>query len=102
MGYNNADATYKGLLKAKTIKKQGTGTWTLSTNGSTSNIEVNGGTVTLGNTTISSNPTPLTSGTITVNNGGTLRGSGCAAWVTVQKGGTLAAATTSYGTLKTT
>ena len=102
VGYNNTDATYKGLLKAKTVKKYGTGSWTLSTNGSTSNVEVNEGTLILNNNPISTNPSSFTSGSVIVNNGGTLRGNGCAPFVTVKKGGTIAAGTTAYGTLKAT
>jgi autotransporter-associated beta strand protein len=102
VGYNNTDASYKGLLKAATVKKCGTGTWTLSTNGSTSNVQVNGGTLSLNNNPITTNPSAFTSGVVTVNAGGTLRGNGCAAAVIVKKGGTVAAGTTQYGTLKTT
>lgn len=102
VGYNNTDATYKGLLKAKTVKKYGTGSWTLSTNGSTSNVEVNEGTLILNNNPITTNPSAFTTGSVTVNNGGTLRGNGCASFVTVKKGGTIAAGITTYGTLKAT
>lgn len=102
VGFNNEDATYKGLLKAATIRKYGTGSWTLVTNGSTSAVEVCGGALVLNNNPISSNPAAFTSGSVTVKNGGTLRGNGCAMAVTVQKGGTVTAGTspTSCGTLK--
>jgi len=101
VGYDNTDATYKGLLKAKTVKKYGTGTWTLSTNGSTSSVDVYEGALLLNNNPFASNPSSFTTGSLTVRNGGTLMGSGCANVVTVQKGGTLMAGTaTTFGALK--
>lgn len=103
VGYNNQSTTYKGLLKAASVKKYGTGTWTLTTAGSTSSIDVYGGELVLSNVAISSNPQSLTSGSIVVRNGGTLCGTGCAMAVTVQKGGVITAAATDKftGTLRT-
>lgn len=102
VGYNNTDATYKGTLKAASIKKYGTGTWTLSSEGSTSSIEVYEGALLLNNSPLSSSPSAFTSGSLVVKNGGTLLGNGCANAVTVQKGGTVMSGTyNSCGTLKT-
>ena len=103
IGYDNTNTTYKGIFKAVTIKKYGTGSLTLPTNGSTSNIDVYGGELIITNNPYSSSPVSVTSGSIVVRNGGTLRGNGCAMAVTVQKGGTIAAGTSDklVSTLKT-
>lgn len=101
VGYNNGDETYKGLLKAATVKKYGTGTWTLATNGSTSNVQVCEGALLLNNNPYSSSPSAFTTGSVTVKNGAMLMGSGCANAVTVQNGGVVMAGTAStFGTLK--
>ena len=87
VGYLNTDSRFSGLLKAKSITKEGTGKLTLATPGHTSPIIVNGGTLELSN----SSATVLTTGLITVNNGGTLQGNALATNVTANKGGTVTA-----------
>lgn len=92
VGCLGTDASFKGTLKAKTIRKVGTGKWTLSgTTTGSSAIEVSEGTLVLNNDPYSSSPASITTAGITVKNGGTLSGNGAASVVTVQKGGTLAA-----------
>lgn len=87
IGYLGDNTTFYGLLKAASIKKVGAGKLSLRTLGHTSPFSVNGGTLELYNTSNS----PMTTGAITVNNGGTLSGNGAAQNVTVMKGGMLAA-----------
>ncbi len=87
IGYLNTDTRFSGLLKAKSITKEGTGKLTLSTAGHTSPITVNGGTLELSN----SSTTVFTTGLITVADGGTLQGNALATAVTVNKGGTITA-----------
>lgn len=102
VGYNNNDATFKGLLKAASIKKYGTGSWTLTSEGSSSNVDVCEGTLILNNNPLSTTPTAFTTGSLTVRDGATLTGNGCANAVTVYSGGTVSAGTTTTcGTLKT-
>mgnify|MGYP002624326131 CR=1 FL=1 len=79
------DTQYYGLLKALRIVKTGAGKLTLRTEGSTSPITVQGGTLQLQNTTT----TAMTTGQITVQKGATLQGTGMAQNVLVQQGGTL-------------
>lgn len=103
VGFNNNDATYDGLLKAKSITKRGTGVWTLTSTGSTSSVTVAEGNLRMSNSRLSSTPSAFTTGTVTVNAGGTLSGTGGASTIVVNKGGVIAAATdTGYGTLKAT
>ncbi len=87
IGYLGENTTFYGLLKGANVKKVGDGKLSLRTVGHTSPISVNGGTLELYNTSNS----PMSTGAITVNNGGTLSGNGAASNVTVMKGGTLAA-----------
>ena len=103
VGYNNESTTYMGMLKAKTVTKYGTGTWTLSNEGSTSNITVNGGTLELTNNPFSPIPTAITTGTITVNSGACLNGTGGGSNIVVNAGGKISAGTaTMNGTFKAT
>lgn len=99
VGYNNADATFSGILAAKSITKVGTGNWTLKGNENTSNITVNGGKLTIFNTTGN-----VTSGTMTIANGGMLAGTGNVATVNVQAGGVINPGLTEtlVGTIKVT
>ena len=83
VGYNGTDATYAGVLKAKTVTKQGAGIWTITNGGSTSAVTVSGGTLQLYNSPYSSSPTAFTSGSLVVNAGGTLTGIGCAGAVKI-------------------
>lgn len=85
VGYLNENSTFAGLLQASQVTKVGTGVLTLSTAGHTSPITVNGGVLEMRNL----NSTAMTSGTITVGNGGTLRGNGMVQNVVVNKGGTI-------------
>ena len=87
IGYLNTDTRFAGLLKAKSVTKEGTGKLTLATAGHTSPITVNGGTLELSNSSTS----VLTIGLITVADGGTLQGNALATAVTVNKGGTVTA-----------
>ena len=92
IGFLNENTTYYGLLKAAGIVKVGTGKLTLRTPGHTSPITVSGGTLELYNSTSS----VMTTGAITVGNGGTLSGNGLASTVFVNGGGQLA---TGYGSM---
>jgi autotransporter-associated beta strand protein len=99
VGWNNTDATFAGQLQAdgaNTFTKVGTGNWTLTgANSSTGGTVVNGGTLTVNNTSGSGTGT----GSVTVNTGATLAGSGIISGaVTINSGGTIAPGT-SIGTL---
>lgn len=96
VGYLGEDMTYRGLLKAARIVKVGSGTLTLGTVGSTSPITVREGTLIVGTFSTSS---VVTSGTITVADGGILatQGMGMTSTVLLQKGGTLIANPTRSG-----
>lgn len=103
IGYDGTDATYAGLLKAKTIRKYGDGVWTLSTAGSTSDVEVCAGTLQVNNSPYSATSQPFSTGRVTVKDGGTLTGRGCVADLTVNRGGTVRAGYNGgYGPLKAT
>ena len=103
VGYNNESTTYMGMLKAKTVTKYGTGTWTLSNEGSTSNIVVEEGAIDLNNNPFGFMPTAITTGNFTVNDGGRLVGMGGVNTLVVNKGGTVAAGNDyMYSTLKAT
>ncbi len=91
IGHNGKSTSFFGLFKAKSIQKVGDGVLTLRTSGSTSPIYVNGGTLQLYNEPFISSPGAVTSGSITVNNGGELTGIGCAYSIVVNKGGLLSA-----------
>ena len=98
IGFLNEDTQFYGQLKAASIQKVGTGKLSLRNVGHTSPITVNGGTLEL----YSTSTTAMTTGTITVGQGGTLSGNGLASSVIVNKGGTLAAgiSATAAGTLR--
>ncbi|MBR6604824.1 MAG: hypothetical protein IKK92_02985, partial [Prevotella sp.] len=87
IGGLDEDMTFYGLLKAKHINKVGNGKLSLRSAGHTSSISVNGGILEFNGI----NTTAMTSGLITVNNGGTLSGKGYVSDVIVNRGGTLAA-----------
>ena len=87
VGFLNTDSRFGGLLKAKSVIKEGTGRLTLFTPGHTAPITVNGGTLELSNTSAK----VLTTGLITVASGGTLQGNALATAVTVGDGGTVTA-----------
>ncbi len=87
VGYLNSNTRFNGLLKAKSVTKEGTGKLTLATAGHTSPITVNGGTLELSN----SSSEVFTTGLITVNDGGTVQGNALATSITVNRGGTLTA-----------
>lgn len=86
VGYNNADATYSGLLSAKTVTKLGTGAWTLDGVGSTSSITVTGGQLLMRNLT-----GVFTTGTLTVRDSGYVAGYGTTNSIIVMSGGMLGA-----------
>lgn len=99
VGYLGTNTTFAGTFNSNaTLNKQGTGTLTL-TGASTAPFTVAQGTVLANCTTAET-----TTGMITVANGGTLRGTGKAGAVTVNKGGILAAGKegTTTGTLSLT
>ena len=103
VGCNGADVTFAGVLKAKSVTKCGSGTWTLSGGGSTSPVTVEAGTVQLYNSPLASSPSAFSTGLLTIKAGATLTGTGCAGNVTVNKGGTVAAGYRGgTGTLKAT
>lgn len=83
-GYNNLDASFYGKIQSQ-MTKYGTGTWTLRGTGGTGVIYIKGGTVDLENGATNT----VTSGSISIYAGGTLRGTGKCATVIVAKGGTL-------------
>lgn len=85
VGYRNENSSFSGLLQAARVTKVGTGTLSLRTAGHTSPITINGGVLELRNTA----STAMTSATITVSNGGTLKGNGMAKDVVVNKGGVI-------------
>lgn len=98
IGYLNENTTFSGLLTASRINKVGTGKLTLKTLGHTSPIYISGGMLEMQNTSA----TAMTSGAITVQNGGTLLGTAMTSAVTVQKGGVITGglATATSGTLR--
>jgi hypothetical protein len=69
-------------MTASQVTKYGTGKWKLKTSGSTSTIYVNGGTLDIENGTSGT----ITSGSIRVNEGGRLTGTGTANNVILNKG----------------
>ena len=84
VGYRGENDTFAGTFNtAATVNKYGEGAWTL-TGASAGALSIYEGEVVAQNTSA-----PVTTGTITVRNGATLRGSGQVQTVTVQKGGTL-------------
>ena len=85
VGFLNESTVFSGLLQAARVTKTGSGVLTLRTAGHTSPITVSGGTLELSN----AGSTAMTTGTITVGSGATLRGNGMAQTVTVSKGGTV-------------
>ncbi len=84
VGYLNEDSQFSGLIKGTRLTKVGTGRLTLKTVGSTAPFNVNGGTLELSN--VSS--TPITTGLVTVANGGTITGTASVQDLTLQKGAT--------------
>jgi autotransporter-associated beta strand protein len=88
IGYNNADAIFRGVIAAGvTVNKYGTGKWTLTNaNLCSSAFTIYGGTVYAGNTTGSATGT----GPVTVKTGSALDGTGTISGaVTVEGGGKL-------------
>ena len=103
VGGNGASTTFAGRLYAKTITKVGDGTWTIDNEESTSDIVVNGGALLLNNRPYGIAPSAITTGTITVNRGGRLIGTGGGSKIVVNEGGVISAGKESgYGTLKAT
>ncbi len=103
VGYLNTNASYRGMLKAKTITKVGTGIWTLTNEASTSSIIVSAGTLQPNNSITSTTLTPFTTGTVTVKSGAAVSGRGTIPTTTIQKGGCLKAGYNSgIGTLRGT
>ncbi|MDD4970379.1 MAG: autotransporter-associated beta strand repeat-containing protein [Paludibacter sp.] len=97
-GTDNRDAVFAGVFKdGATVTKSGTGAWTLSgANLMTSSFTINGGKVIATNTTGSATGT----GTVYVNNGGTLAGTGIVTGsVVIGSGAFLAPGITSIGML---
>ncbi len=92
VGHNDKDATYRGLLQAKSITKVGLGEWTVYSTGSTSSITVSGGSLIFRNFTGS-----LTTGTVNVQDSGYVAGYGTTNSILVKDGGTLGAGMTMTG-----
>lgn len=102
IGFNNTDASYSGLLKAKTVTKRGAGVWTLRTSGSTAQLIAAEGTLQIMNDAFLSNPASITTSAVKVQGGATLTGIGCAAAINAETGAVVAAGYNGgYGTLKT-
>ncbi len=102
VGFNGADATFRGILAAKQITKRGSGKWTLTGNESTSPITVKEGVLNLNNSPFSTALTPATTGRIVVESGARLEGRGCGNDIVVKNGGIITVAGVSaYGTLRT-
>ena len=98
IGHLNENSVFSGLLTASRINKVGTGKLTLKTAGHTAPIYVADGTLELQG----SASTPMTTGAITVQNGGQLLGTAMASAVTVQRGGIITGGleTSSSGSLR--
>lgn len=97
VGYRDEDDTFAGVFNsAATVNKYGNGAWTL-TGASQGALNIYAGSVLAQNTSA-----PVTTGAITVRNGGLLAGTGQVQNVTVMSGGTLGAgkSATAVGTLK--
>jgi autotransporter-associated beta strand protein len=100
IGWKNEDAIFAGQILAdgqNTITKVGTGNWTLSgANTYTGGTVVNGGTLTVNNTSGSGTG----SGSVTVNTGATLAGTGTISGVTtIESGATVSPGNNGIGTL---
>lgn len=96
IGNKNTDSEFDGRITAGSLKKLGTGTFTLS-NANT----YNGGTTVLGGTLFAGNTvgSATGTGTVTVQNNGTLAGTGhIAGTVSVTNGGTLSPGNNKVGT----
>ncbi|HRZ96749.1 MAG TPA: T9SS type A sorting domain-containing protein [Paludibacter sp.] len=99
IGTDNRDAIFNGVLNAgATVTKYGTGNWTLTAaNLITSAFNINGGKVTVTNTTGSATGTS----SVYVNNTATLAGTGTVSGsVVVNSGATIAPGNNGIGTLK--
>lgn len=99
IGTDNRDAVFSGIFNSgATVTKLGTGAWTLSgANLMTSTFTISAGKVTATNTTGSATGT----GTVYVNNTGTLAGTGTiSGGVVINSGGTIAPGNNTIGTLK--
>ena len=99
VGHNGKDAAFSGKLAAAKVTKVGKGNWTLKGNENTSPITVQGGKLTIFNTTGTA-----TTGMITVSKGATLAGTGSTTSVTAQNGAIVSPgySETLPGTLKIT
>lgn len=100
IGYNNQDATFAGQILAdgvNTVTKVGSGNWTVTgANTYTGGTVVDGGTLTVNNTSGSGTGTS----TVTVNTGATLAGTGIISGATtINSGATLAPGNAAIGTL---
>ena len=84
IGSLNQDMTFSGLFKSTAVNKVGSGRLTLKTTGSTSPINVNGGTLELTN----SSSTPITTGLITVAANAVITGTASVQNLTMKKGAT--------------
>jgi len=100
VGYNNEDASFKGSLTTKKTTKVGTGTWSLTGTESTSSIDVKGGTLYFLNFGSSKK---LTTGTVSVYDGATLRGYGTTNSIVAYQGATITSGMNDegVGTIKT-
>lgn len=91
VGYNNSNVTFSGNLSCETVRKYGTGTWTLTGTGSAA-LDIHEGWV------LANNSSGQAVATATIYAGGTLSGGGFVRKVILKKGGVLTAGKASYST----
>ena len=84
IGYLDTDMSFNGLFKGTSVFKEGKGCLTLRSVGSTSPINVNGGTLELVNTS----STAVTTGAVNVNSTGVITGTATLQNLTLKKGAT--------------
>ena len=102
IGTNNASTIYNGVFRAASIVKKGSGFLVLRSEGSTSPIQVDEGELRVSNIVSAASLAPVTSGTVTVNSGALLSGTGCVSSVVANKGAVVTGGTTQPGELKLT
>ncbi len=102
VGLNNESVSFRGKLTASTVTKRGTGTWTLTGEGSTADVIVAEGLLLVNNSALSVEPVEFGSGTVEILDGGRIAGIGGVNNLVAQSGGVVSAGNGTYGTLKST